>query len=97
MDPHAEEGEFARFISQVKGKDIDDVRREIDDEIKSLNQQKKAAMRDSEDITQQMISQIMVRRIIHHVLPLTIHYTDHAASFWDPIHYSTNGGGSAMR
>jgi DNA excision repair protein ERCC-5 len=61
MDPHAEEGEFARFLSQVKGKDLDDVRREIDEEIKALNQQKKAAMRDSEDITQQMIAQIMVR------------------------------------
>jgi len=61
MDPHAEEGEFARFISQVKGKDLDDVRREIDEEIKTLNRQKKAAMRDSEDITQQMIAQIMVR------------------------------------
>jgi DNA excision repair protein ERCC-5 len=60
MDPHAEEGEFARFMSQIKGKDLDDVRREIDDEIKTLNQQRKAAMRDSEDITQQMISQIMV-------------------------------------
>jgi DNA excision repair protein ERCC-5 len=61
MDPHAEEGEFARFLSQVKGKDLDDVRREIDDEIKTLNRQKKVAMRDSEDITQQMIAQIMVR------------------------------------
>ena len=61
MDPHAEEGEFARFLSQVKGKDLDDVRRDIEDEIKTLNQQNKAAMRDSEDITQQMIAQIMVR------------------------------------
>ncbi len=61
LDPHAEEGEFARFISQVKGKDIESVRREIDDEIRDLNRQKKTAMRDSEDITQQMISQIMVR------------------------------------
>lgn len=60
MDPHAEEGEFARFISQVKGKDLDAVRHEIDEEIRTLNQQKKAAIRDSEDITQQMISQIMV-------------------------------------
>lgn len=60
MDPHAEEGEFARFISQVKGKDLEAVRHEIDEEIRTLNQQKKAAMRDSEDITQQMISQIMV-------------------------------------
>ncbi|KAI0065313.1 PIN domain-like protein [Artomyces pyxidatus] len=60
MDPQAEEGEFARFLSQVKGKDLDAVRREIDEEIKTLNEQKKVAMRDSEDITQQMISQIMV-------------------------------------
>jgi len=60
MDLHAEEGEFARFISQVKGRNLNDVRREIDDEIKVLNEQRKAAMRDSEDITQQMISQIMV-------------------------------------
>ncbi|KAI0044031.1 hypothetical protein FA95DRAFT_1562646 [Auriscalpium vulgare] len=60
MDPLAEEGEFARFMSQVKGKDLDAVRREIDDEIKTLHQQKKVALRDSEDITQQMISQIMV-------------------------------------
>ncbi|KIL67529.1 hypothetical protein M378DRAFT_122537 [Amanita muscaria Koide BX008] len=59
MDPHAEEGEFARFMSQVKGKSIEEVRREIDAEIESLNQQRKAAMRDSEDITQQMITQIM--------------------------------------
>ncbi|KAF4613656.1 hypothetical protein D9613_007910 [Agrocybe pediades] len=59
MDVHAEEGEFARFMSQVKGRDVDDIRKEIDDEIKSLNQQKKNAMRDSEDITQQMISQVM--------------------------------------
>ena len=67
MDPHAEEGEFARFMSQVKGRDLDDVRAEIDEEIKSLNRQKKAAMRDSDDITQQMISQIMVRRIIQKI------------------------------
>ncbi|KAJ7761884.1 PIN domain-like protein [Mycena maculata] len=59
MDLDAEEGEFARFMSQVKGKDLDEVQREIDDEIKVLNTQKKAAMRDSEDINQQMIAQIM--------------------------------------
>ena len=62
MDPNAEEDEYTRFLSQVKGKDIDAVRREIDDEIRELNKQKKSAMRDSEDITQQMISQIMVSR-----------------------------------
>jgi DNA excision repair protein ERCC-5 len=60
MDLHAEEGEFARFVSQVKGRDLEEIQREINDEIQSLNQQRKAAMRDSEDITQHMISQIMV-------------------------------------
>ena len=64
MDPHAEEGEFARFVSQVKGRDLDDVRAEIDQEIKSLHQRKKAAMRDSDDITQQMVSQIMVCQFV---------------------------------
>jgi DNA excision repair protein ERCC-5 len=60
IDVQAEEGEFARFMSQMKGKTLDDVRDEIDDEIRGLNQQRKAAIRDSEDITQQMIAQIMV-------------------------------------
>lgn len=60
MDPHAEAGEFARFISHVKGKDLEAVRHEIDEEIRVLNQQKKTAMRDSDDITQHMIAQIML-------------------------------------
>ncbi|KAF6742054.1 flap structure-specific endonuclease [Ephemerocybe angulata] len=47
------------FLSQVKGRDLHQVRKEIDDEIMVLNQQKKAAMRDAEDVNQQMISQIM--------------------------------------
>lgn len=78
MDVQAEEGEFARFISQVKGKDLSSVRKEIDDEIKALNVQKKAAMRDSEDITQQMVSQIMVWNTLIFYLPIqsrTIYFT----------------------
>ena len=68
MDIQAEEGEFARFISQVKGKDLSSMRKEIDDEIKALNEQRKAAMRDSEDITQQMVSQIMVWNALYFYL-----------------------------
>ncbi|KAG8970514.1 DNA repair protein rad2 [Tulasnella sp. 419] len=60
MDPEAEEGDFAKFISQVKGKDLDAAREEIDEEIRALNREKKAAMRDSEDVTQQMVAQIKV-------------------------------------
>lgn len=60
MDPAAEEGEFIQFMSQIKGRDLAAVRNEIDEEIKALHRQKKAAMRDSEDITHQMVVQIQV-------------------------------------
>ncbi|KAJ3907924.1 hypothetical protein F5879DRAFT_794648 [Lentinula edodes] len=60
MNPDAEEGDFAQFVSQVKGRNIDDVRREIDAEIASLDQQRKNAMRDAEDVNQQMVTQIMM-------------------------------------
>jgi DNA excision repair protein ERCC-5 len=99
MDPHAEEGEFARFLSQVKGKDLDDVRREIDEEIKTLNQQKKAAMRDSDDITQQMIAQIMVSTCYVQRPPFgaNIHAcTGTTSSVRYPIHHGSDGSGSAV-
>ncbi|KAH7106359.1 hypothetical protein BKA62DRAFT_686909 [Auriculariales sp. MPI-PUGE-AT-0066] len=60
MDIQAEESGFAQFLSQVKGRDLGSVREEIDAEIDELNKQRRAAQRDSEDITQQMTSQIMV-------------------------------------
>ena len=103
MDPHAEEGEFARFISQVRGKDIESVRREIDDEIRELHQQRKAALRDSEDITQQMISQIMVSTFpTPHPSSrasdrLTGTHVDHAAPVRHPVHHRADGGGGAVR
>jgi DNA excision repair protein ERCC-5 len=61
VDVEGEAGEFARFISQVKGKDLDTVRDEIEQEIKELHKAKKNHQRDSEEITQQMVAQIMVR------------------------------------
>ncbi|CCA70774.1 related to RAD2-structure-specific nuclease of the nucleotide excision repairosome [Serendipita indica DSM 11827] len=60
MNPAEEEGDFAQFLSQVKGRDLDTVREEIDQEIKQLNQARKVLQRDSEEITQQMVSQIMM-------------------------------------
>ncbi|TFK21192.1 PIN domain-like protein [Coprinopsis marcescibilis] len=60
MDLHAEEGEFAKFVSEVKGRDLNQVRKEIDEEIMTLNQQRMAAMRDAEDVSVQMINQIMM-------------------------------------
>lgn len=97
MDPHQEAGEFARFISQMKGQDLDSVRLEIDEEIRELNRQKKAAIRDSEDITQHMISQIMVRvsfryfRVLSMLMDLA-----YATPIRYPLHHRSNGSGSAM-
>ncbi|KAG9018251.1 DNA repair protein rad2 [Tulasnella sp. 427] len=58
MDLLAEEGDFADLLSQVKGQDLDAARKEVEEEIASLNKERKAAMRDSEDVTQQMVGQI---------------------------------------
>ena len=60
MNVHEETGEFARFAAQVRGRDLDTVRAEIDDEIRLLRDQRKAAMRDAEDVNQAMVAQIMV-------------------------------------
>lgn len=92
MDAHAEEGEFAQFMSQVKGRNVEDVRKEIDEEIKTLNQQRKAAIRDSEDITQQMIAQIMVRSFPTYPFCAYINFfLDHVAAFWNPLHNCSHG------
>ena len=70
MNVQEEEGEFARFAAQVRGRDMNEVRKEIDEEIRQLNQQRKAAMRDSDEITQAMIAQIMVSILINMVCNL---------------------------
>lgn len=98
MDPHQEAGEFARFISQMKGKDLDTVRNEIDEEIRDLNRQKKAAIRDSEDVTQHMISQIMVR-VCSGVCKSFGVLIDpaYAAPIRYPIYHRSHGSGSTVR
>jgi DNA excision repair protein ERCC-5 len=57
-DMVAEEDDYARFMAQIKNRDLNEVRTEIDDEIRVLNSAKKVAMRDSDEITQGMIAQI---------------------------------------
>jgi DNA excision repair protein ERCC-5 len=57
-DMNAEEDDYARFMAQIKNRDLNEVRGEIDDEIRILNNQNKVAMRDSDEITQSMVSQI---------------------------------------
>ena len=66
MDVEAEEVEFAEFLSQVKGKDLDTIREEIEAEIMQLNKEKKNTQRDSEEMNQQTVAQIMVRDCCAH-------------------------------
>ncbi|WVN88378.1 uncharacterized protein L203_103584 [Cryptococcus depauperatus CBS 7841] len=57
-DVAAESDDYARFVASIKNRDLSEVRREIDDEIRILNSENKVAMRDSDEITQAMIAQI---------------------------------------
>jgi hypothetical protein len=71
IDMNAEEDDYARFLSQVKGKDLKAVQDDLDDEIKALNAQKKKAMRDGdESINQQMVSQIQVSSSHLYLFPI---------------------------
>lgn len=75
IDMNAEGDDYARFLAEIKGRNLEQVRQEIDNEIRNLNQQNKVAMRDSEDITHQMVAQIQVCppdviRIMHDVVIL---------------------------
>ena len=55
-----EQDDYARFLANIKNRDLNEVRGEIDDEIRILNGQNKVAMRDSDEITLAMIAQIQV-------------------------------------
>lgn len=65
MDVEGEEADFANLMSEVKGKDISSMQKEIDEEIVNLNKQRKAAMVASEDVTQQMVTQIQVCLMVY--------------------------------
>ena len=56
----AEQDDYARFMASIRNRDLNEVRTEIDDEIRVLNNQNKVAMRDSDEITQAMVAQIQV-------------------------------------
>jgi DNA excision repair protein ERCC-5 len=59
----AEQDDYARFMASIRNRDLNEVRGEIDDEIRVLNNQNKVAMRDSDEITQAMVAQIQVCHI----------------------------------
>lgn len=60
IDMNAEGDDYARFLASIQHRNLEQVRQELDNEIRDLNQQNKVAMRDSEEITHQMVAQIQV-------------------------------------
>ncbi|RXK36908.1 hypothetical protein M231_05810 [Tremella mesenterica] len=54
----AETDDYARFLSQIKNRDLAEVQTEIDDEIRVLHSAAKLAARDADEITAPMIAQI---------------------------------------
>jgi DNA excision repair protein ERCC-5 len=60
----AEQDDYARFMASIRNRDLNEVRGEIDDEIRVLNNQNKVAMRDSDEITQAMVAQIQVCHLL---------------------------------
>ena len=94
-DMVAEEDDYARFLASIKNRDLNEVRTEIDDEIRVLNAANKVAMRDSDEISQAMISQIQVsllqsQAVRAHTLSVL------TTPLWDPIHYRSDGSRSSM-
>ncbi|RIA82650.1 hypothetical protein C1645_743635 [Glomus cerebriforme] len=51
-----EVSEFARFLSELKKKDLDSVQEELNTEVQRLNEQRKREKRDADSVTQTMIS-----------------------------------------
>jgi DNA excision repair protein ERCC-5 len=92
-DAQVEAGDFAHFMSRVKGRNLNDVRNEIDEEIRALNKEKKNSLRDSEDITQMMVGQIQVGSLpVLNISGLGLTYPQaDAPSFWHSLHHGSDG------
>lgn len=70
QDMVGEQDDYARFMAQIKNRNLDEVRTEIDDEIRVLHGQNKVAQRDSDEITLAMIAQIQVSRLLmNYIVP----------------------------
>ncbi|PKC60854.1 PIN domain-like protein [Rhizophagus irregularis] len=52
-----EESEFARFLSELKKKDLNSVQLELNTEVQRLNEQQRREKRDADSVTQTMISE----------------------------------------
>jgi hypothetical protein len=55
-----EESEFARFLSELKKKDLNSVQLELNTEVQRLNEQRRREKRDADSVTQTMISECQV-------------------------------------
>jgi DNA excision repair protein ERCC-5 len=56
-----EESEYVRFVSDLASKDLDDVQRELDNELKGLNAQQRKQKANTVEVTNEMVEEIQVR------------------------------------
>lgn len=61
-----EESEFARFLSELKKKDLNSVQLELNTEVQRLNEQRRREKRDADSVTQTMISECQVGLVDFH-------------------------------
>ncbi|KAI9486539.1 MAG: hypothetical protein EXX96DRAFT_549453 [Benjaminiella poitrasii] len=54
----AEEDEYARFVSDIASKKLDDIKNELYRDMKELNKQQRKEMGNSDDVTDQMVQDI---------------------------------------
>jgi DNA excision repair protein ERCC-5 len=58
LDVQGEEDEYARFVSDIQSKHLDQVRTELYKDMRDLNKQQRKEMGNSDDITDQMVQDI---------------------------------------
>ena len=56
----AEEGHFFKFLKELQSRNLDEMRNEVEEEIRVLNQQRKTDRRNADDVTAQMSKEIQV-------------------------------------
>src|SRR6185369_5148130 len=60
-----ENNEFARFLSELKDRDLSSIQQELSKEIEQLNEKQRREKRDADSITQSMVTECQVCRLIN--------------------------------
>jgi hypothetical protein len=83
----SEQNEYAKFLSELTNKNLDEMEYEVQNELRTLNEQNKKDRALADDITQQMAKDIQVRLPFSQIRPhvmLTVQCSNRPCSrCWD--------------